>query len=568
MDDVLVLSRLQFALTIMFHYIFPPLTIGMGIVLVYLEGMFLKTRDPMYEVAAKFWVKIFALNFAIGVASGIVMEFQFGTNWAVYSRFVGDVFGSALAAEGIFAFFLESGFLGILVFGWDKVTPAFHFFSCCMVALGSIFSSIWIVIANCWQQTPAGSHIVQVQRLNPETGTTHPWFTLNEQGMLEPVMRAEVTEFWAMVFNPTTVDTLVHVWLGAFMMGAFFIMSISAWYLLKDRHVQFAKHSFRGALFLASVSSVLMMFSGDSNARVVAREQPAKLAAFEGHFENDGQPAGLYLFGIPNVEERKVTGVQIPYLLTFLVHRNLEDGVVGLNQFPEDQWPMVTIPFLAFHIMVGLGIFMLGICGLALFLLWRGKLWQTRWLLWAFVFAVVAPLIANQTGWIAAETGRQPWVVHPRVATDITHPDVLAGNAKVKYEYVKPPVIEAGTTIAITSSQIDEQTGMDIGKIEFVPAAQRIEPKETIAGLRTGHALSKSVVASQVLSSILMFGLIYILLGMVWIFVLNRKIKHGPDDPSGITNIGKDQFLDAAARRYEASMTDRKEILSDLPHTD
>ena len=190
--DVILLSRLQFALTIMFHYIFPPLTIGMAIVLVYLEGMYLWTRQEIYEVAAKFWVKIFAINFALGVASGIVMEFQFGTNWATYSRFVGDVFGSALAAEGIFAFFLESVFLAVLVFGWDRVSPRFHFVATIMVALGSIFSSIWIVVANSWQHTPAGSHIVPILR------DGEPWII---DGVTQT--RAEIVDFWALIFNPS-----------------------------------------------------------------------------------------------------------------------------------------------------------------------------------------------------------------------------------------------------------------------------------------------------------------------------------------------------------------------------
>ena len=235
--DVVLLSRLQFALTIMFHYLFPPLTIGLGVVLVYLEAMYLRTKDPLYHTAARFWTRVFALNFAIGVATGIVMEFEFGTNWAVYSRFVGDVFGSALAAEGIFAFFLESGFLAILVFGWDRVSPATHFFATVMVSLGSIFSAIWIVVANSWQQTPAGHQIVQMTR------DGQPWFVGGE-----PMIRAEIVDFWALVFNPSTLHRLIHVWIGAFIMGAFFVMSISAWYLLKKRHEEFARRSFSGAL--------------------------------------------------------------------------------------------------------------------------------------------------------------------------------------------------------------------------------------------------------------------------------------------------------------------------------
>src|SRR5512144_344974 len=208
--DLLDLSRLQFALTVMFHYLFPPLTIGLGGLIVMLEGTYLRTGDKEYEQAARFWTKIFAINFVMGVATGIVMEFQFGTNWATYSRYVGDVFGSALAAEGIFAFFLESGFLAVLVFGWDRVSPRTHFFAACMVALGAVFSAIWIVVANSWQQTPAGYHLVG-QGLN---------------------MRAEITDFWAMVWNPSSLHRLLHVLIGAYLLAAFFVMSISAWYVL------------------------------------------------------------------------------------------------------------------------------------------------------------------------------------------------------------------------------------------------------------------------------------------------------------------------------------------------
>ena len=206
--DVEVLARLQFAFTIAFHYIYPPLSIGLGVLLVMMEGMYLWTKDPLYERMTKFWVKIFALTFAIGVATGIVMEFEFGTNWATYSRYVGDVFGSALAAEGIFAFFLESGFLALLVFGWDKVGPRTHFFATVMVALGAMFSAVWIVVANSWQQTPAGYHVVG-------------------EGI---EARAEIVDFWAKVFNPSSVDRLCHVLSGAWLAGAFLVISVSAYF--------------------------------------------------------------------------------------------------------------------------------------------------------------------------------------------------------------------------------------------------------------------------------------------------------------------------------------------------
>ncbi len=302
--DVLLLSRLQFALTIMFHYLFPPLTIGLGVVLVYLEGQHLRTRDPIYHAAAKFWTKIFGLNFALGVVTGIVMEFEFGTNWAVYSRYVGDVFGSALAAEGIFAFFLESGFLSILLFGWDRVGPKMHFFATLMVCIGGIFSSVWIVVANSWQQTPAGFEI----RDHVVNGITF--------------QRAEITDFWAMLFNPSSMQRLTHVLIGAVILGAFFVMSISAWYILKGRHREFAERSFRGGLLLGTIASLGQLAAGHWQADNVAEYQPAKLAAFEGLYETE-KGARAYVFGWPDDESRTVKyGLAVPKLLSWLVHQD------------------------------------------------------------------------------------------------------------------------------------------------------------------------------------------------------------------------------------------------------
>jgi cytochrome d ubiquinol oxidase subunit I len=248
--DVVVLSRIQFALTLMFHYIFPPLTIGLGVLMVIIEAIWLKTKDISYKAMSLFWTKLFAINFALGVATGLVMEFQFGTNWATYSRYVGDIFGSALAAEAIFAFFLESGFLAVLVFGWDRVSPRMHFFSTCMVALGSIFSSIWITVANSWQQTPSGYHVVK-----------------SASGFY----RAEVTDFWAMVFNPSMVHRVLHVWLGSFILGALFALSIASWYVLKNRHIVFAQRTIKISLIYAAVCSLLMLVSGHYQADAVAR---------------------------------------------------------------------------------------------------------------------------------------------------------------------------------------------------------------------------------------------------------------------------------------------------------
>lgn len=471
--DVVLLSRLQFALTIMFHYLFPPLTIGMGVVLVYLEGSFLWTKDPIYEQAARFWTKIFAVNFAIGVATGIVMEFEFGTNWATYSRFVGDVFGSALAAEGIFAFFLESGFLAVLVFGWDKVGPKFHFFSTLMVSIGSIFSSVWITIANSWQQTPAGHHIVQMTR------DGEPWVVDGQ-----PILRAEITDFWAMVFNPSTVHRLVHVWLGCFILGAAFIMSICAWYLLHRRHEEFARRSYTGALLLATVSSLAMFVSGHFQAHNVYETQPAKMAAFEAHYRTG--PGDLSLLGWPDDETESIRGnVSIPGGLSMLLFSDPKAEVIGLDRFRPEDRPPVAISFVSYHLMIGIGTFFIGFTLLAMFLRMRNKLFDKRWLLWLSVVAVVPAFVANEAGWVAAEVGRQPWIVYaPLIMDDSGEP------------------------------ALDEE-----GYYQF----------DETQGLRTTDGVSKVITSEQVLGSIIMFAGIYILLFIVWVYVLHQKISHGPE---------------------------------------
>ncbi|NNE01455.1 MAG: cytochrome ubiquinol oxidase subunit I [Pirellulaceae bacterium] len=506
--DVVFLSRVQFALTIMFHYLFPPLTIGMGIILVYLGGMSLRTSDPAYKQAQKFWTKVFGLNFAVGVATGIVMEFQFGTNWATYSRFVGDVFGSALAAEGIFAFFLESGFLAVLIFGWNRVGPKMHFFSTCMVAMGSIFSSIWIVVANSWQQTPAGSKIVPMTRQvlgddgHPLRGTggdilTEPWII---DGV--PIMRAEVTDFWAMVFNPSTVHRLTHVLLGCFIMGAFFVLSICAWYILKNKHVDFAKRSFTGALILATISSFSIAVSGHRQTQNVYHYQPAKLATFEAHFDSTG-PADLTIFGIPDAENETVHWkIALPGALSFMTHDDISfsQPVIGLDQIRPEDRPPIWVPFIAWRLMVGSGTFFIALTVLSCWLLWRGTLFNHRWLMWIYVFNVLLAVVANQVGWVAAEVGRQPWIVHPSIVRNDAGQPVLDDDGYIQYERVMATLPDGS-------------------------------PYMRFAGLRTDDGVSKAVAAEQVAASIVMFLFIYVLLGAVWIFVLHRKIQAGPDPP-------------------------------------
>ena len=393
--NVLTLARLQFALTIGFHYLFPPLSIGLGLILVIMEGSYLVTKRSLYHQMARFWVNIFGLVFAIGVASGIVMEFQFGMNWAAYSRFVGDVFGSALAAEGIFAFFLESGFLAILLFGWDRVSPKMHFFSTVMVSLGSIFSAIWIIVANSWQQTPAGYHIVET--------ASGP--------------RAEVTSFFDVVFNPSTLDRLSHVLSAAFQTGAFLVISVSAFYLLKKRHTEFARASLKIGLIVALFASFLQLITGHSSAVGVAATQPAKLAAFEGHYAEIA-PAALHLFGWVNERSERVGfSVAIPGMLSWLISGDTQKPVVGLKAFAPDDRPPVNFLFQTYHAMVAIGMTLIAISLLGALYWMRGRLIQTTWLLWVLVCAVGLPQLANQLGWLSAEVGRQPWIVYGLLRT-------------------------------------------------------------------------------------------------------------------------------------------------------
>ena len=445
--DVLFLSRLQFALTTAFHYLYPPLSIGLGLLLIVVEALWLRTKNPVYHQMARFWTKVFALTFALGVATGLVLEFEFGTNWATYSRYVGDVFGSALAAEGIFAFFLESGFLAVLLFGWDKVGPRLHFFATCMVALGAHFSAVWIIVANSWMQTPAGFKIVG-------------------EGLSA---RAEITDFWAMVFNPSSVDRLTHTLSGCWQAGAWLMVSVGAYYLLKKRHRDFGLACVKIGLAVAVVSTLFTAYTGHHSAVGVAKNQPAKLAAFEGLWDTEPH-APLYVAGWVDEKTQTTRGIAIPGALSLITHGDPAAPVTGLRDIPADERPPVHFTFQLYHLMVAVGGALLALAAWAAWALWRGKLEDSRLLLGCLTLSVLGPQIANQAGWWAAEVGRQPWIVYKL--------------------------------------------------------------------LRTSDALSKVVQANQVLASIIMFSVIYVLLFGVFIFLLNHKIQHGPDE-SDLVPTGK-----------------------------
>lgn len=387
--DVEILARVQFAITIMFHYIYPPLSIGLGLFLVIIESMYMVTGKPLYLQMAKFWTKVFALTFAIGVATGIVMEFEFGTNWATYSRYVGDVFGSALAAEGVFAFFLESGFLALLLFGWNRISAGMHFFATLMVCLGAHFSAIWIVVANSWMQTPAGYQIVG-------------------EGLSA---RAEIIDFWAMVFNPSSVVRLSHTVVGCWLAGAFVVTSVGAYYLIKNRHHEFAKSCLKVGLVVGMVALLLQGVLGHWSGQVVAKYQPAKLAAFEGIYKTQ-KGAPLSLFGVPNTKEGRVDyEVALPNMLSFLAFNDFNAEVTGLDQFAKKDWPNVAAVFQIYHLMILMWAVMLVVAVVAIYKWWRGTLFESRGFLWVVVFTALAPQIGNQAGWCAAEMGRYPWIV-------------------------------------------------------------------------------------------------------------------------------------------------------------
>ncbi|MFA6599942.1 MAG: cytochrome ubiquinol oxidase subunit I [Candidatus Omnitrophota bacterium] len=393
--DPALLARIQFAVTIGFHYIYPPVTIGLGLLMAVMEGLYLKTRNPLYSRMTRFWTGIFALTFALGTATGIVMEFEFGTNWATYSRFVGDVFGSPLAIEGIFAFFLESSFLGILVFGWDRVGPKMHFFSTVMVALGSALSAVWIVVANSWMQTPAG------------------YFILTEGAKT----RAQITNFWEMVLNPSAVERVSHVLMGCYAAGAFLVLSVGAYYLLRKQHEAFSKSCMKIALVLAALSSLGQLATGHASAVGVSKHQPVKLAAFEGHFEAHA-PGTLYLFGWVDPAAGTVRyGAGVPGGLSLLVSGDFTKKLPGLAAFPKTEWPPVNIVFQTYHLMIMIGMALIGLSLFGLFAWWRGFLFSQRWLLGLFAVSFLGPQIANQVGWMTAEIGRQPWIVYGLLKT-------------------------------------------------------------------------------------------------------------------------------------------------------
>ncbi len=422
MDPVL-LSRLQFAMTICFHFLFPPLTIGLSWMIVVFEGLAWRTGADVYRRTARFFAVLFGITFGVGVASGIVMEFQFGTNWANYARFVGDIFGAPLAIECIFAFFLESGFLGLYLFGRKRLSPAAHWVSILLVAIGATVSAFWIIVANSWQQTPAGYTI------NPELG------------------RAELTDFSQAVFNPSTLLRFSHTMMASFVSGALFVAGVGAALVLRRRDAEAGRVSLRLGLPVALIASLLLLFpTGHEHGRQVAHTQPEKFAALEGlYVGTSGAP--LLLFALVDTKTPELTAeIQIPKMLSWMTFGDPDALVRGLSDFPPDQVPKgaeLWFSFVSFHNMVILGMLFIGLTALSVFLLRKDRLLRTPLLLKALVVAIPLPLLACQFGWIAAEVGRQPWAVYKLLRTShAVSPNVIAGN--ILFSFVLMALIYAG----------------------------------------------------------------------------------------------------------------------------
>jgi cytochrome bd ubiquinol oxidase subunit I len=410
MDSALLVHRLHFAFTITFHYLFPQLTMGLAPLIVVLKTLALRSQDEnrreLYSQAARFWARIFGINFVLGVVTGIPMEFQFGTNWSLFSRFAGGVIGQTLAMEGVFAFFLESSFLGLFLYGEKRLSPRAHWWSAVAVFLGSWLSGFFIIATDAWMQHPVG-------------------YAFNSRGAVE------LTSFWQLVLNPWAWWQYAHNMSGAAITGAFVMASVGGFYLLGGKYLEHAKIFVRVGVIAGCAFSILQLFpTGDGQGRMIARNQPVTLAAMEALFAS--QPgAPLVLLGQPDVNQRRIDNpLVVPEMLSVLTYRRWQAQVQGLDAFPPNLWPdNIALLYYSYHIMVGLGTVFIAIMGVSAFLLARGKLFDARWMLWILLLSLPFPYIANTAGWMTAELGRQPWLVYGLMRTaDGDSKLVSAGN--------------------------------------------------------------------------------------------------------------------------------------------
>ncbi|MGE0104626.1 MAG: cytochrome ubiquinol oxidase subunit I [Blastocatellales bacterium] len=406
MEDALIVHRLHFAFTITYHYLFPQLTMGLAPLIVILKTLAIWKKDERYNRAARFWMKVFGVNFLFGVITGIPMEFQFGTNWAKFSQYAGGVIATTLAMEGVFAFFLESAFLGLFLYGEKRLGQKWHWFAAFMVFVGSWLSAYFIIVTDAWMQHPVGYTIAA-------DGTAH------------------LTSFWALLFNPWVGWQYLHNMGGAVITGAFVMAAVGAFYVLSGRQVEFGRMFLKLGVTTAVIASLFQVFpSGDGQGKMVALHQPVTLAAMEGLFKTE-EGAPIAIVGQPNVAERKLDNpILIPRMLSFLTYNRWKAEVRGLDAWPEDQWPdNIPLLYFSYHIMVGLGTIFIAIAVVAAFLLWLGRLYGARWMLWILMLSFPFPYIANTAGWMTAELGRQPWLVYGLMRTsEGFSPLVSAGN--------------------------------------------------------------------------------------------------------------------------------------------
>lgn len=406
MDDALIVHRLHFAFTITYHYLFPQLTMGLAPLIVILKTLAIRKKDERYNKAARFWMKVFGVNFLFGVITGIPMEFQFGTNWAKFSQYAGGVIATTLAMEGVFAFFLESAFLGLFLYGEKRLGQKWHWFSAFMVFVGAWLSAYFIIVTDAWMQHPVG-------------------YTIAADGS------AHLTSFWALLFNPWVGWQYLHNMGGAVITGAFVMAAVGAFYVLSRRQEEYGRIFLRLGVTAAVIASVFQIFpSGDGQGKMVALHQPATLAAMEGLFKTE-KGAPIAIVGQPNVAEQRLDNpILIPKALSFLTYNRWGAEVKGLDAYPRDQWPdNIPLLYFSYHIMVGLGTIFIAITLLAAFLLWRKRLYQARWMLWILMLSFPFPYIANTAGWMTAELGRQPWLVYGLMRTsEGFSPLVSAGN--------------------------------------------------------------------------------------------------------------------------------------------
>jgi cytochrome d ubiquinol oxidase subunit I len=406
MDSALDVHRLHFAFTVTYHYLFPQLTMGLALLIVILKTLALRTGDEHYDRSARFWAKIFGINFALGVVTGIPMEFQFGTNWAEFSRAAGGVIGQTLAMEGVFSFFLESSFLGLFLYGEKKLGRIGHWWAAFFVFLGSWMSGYLIVATDAWMQHPTG-------------------YRLASSGGIE------LASFWGLLLNPWALFQYAHNMLGAVQTACFVMAAVGAFYLLAKRDVVYGCTFVRVGVIVGVLAAILQLFpTGDLQGKMVAVNQPATLAAMEGLFDTrEGAP--IAILGQPDVARRSLDNpLEVPRMLSFLTYKQWSAQVKGLDAFPQDQWPdQIVLLYYSYHIMVGLGTIFIAIMVIAAFLLWRNKLFESRWMLWILMLSVPLPYIANTAGWMTAELGRQPWLIHGLLRTAHgASPRVAQGN--------------------------------------------------------------------------------------------------------------------------------------------